>query len=835
MNTRQGMSLYIDRGFRQSLADATRPEWSSHMVDYSRFKQRLKYFARRRAQLRSLIRTESDGCLPESDIYDMVGPKTKFPARPMAVIENDDLADEDCNYELMHSPPCESSDNESSTMNSSAASSVGGGDPYAAIKRRNERSVLRRVSITERNELLDFLQKELHKSAQFYTSEWKKLCGYVRTVDQLDEPDVGTALGRQFNLQSEILELFAFCVMNVVATVQILIRYDAFARAYEGTPLMHYYMKKAVQKPTPFRRLLHHEGLLALANQCEVTYGFDSHYSSSRSMFQDILSLVQKQKTKSNSNFLDETTYSLRKWFLEGLFEDRLGLEPAYLLSRGESLSEEMEKLVVWRQQSKVSSSEPSPETKHLGPLQVFYLILNLLSAFLYCMNYYIVEPSSTLYVNRLGAHDAMSGTLIGMLPLAAFCSSIPYSYWTNRSFRSPFLFSIGAMIFGNLVYAFADVMHDVRFALAGRFIAGLGAPKCIIRRYMADTTPVSLRTTVNAAFGMVVAAGSAMGPAMAILLNRFEYEWYREDDEENADPVVVLDGLTLPGYFMALLWTTFGFIFIMTFDEPNIREGLVEQQQLEAMSTSSPSTTDDLMTIVSGDSALPAANIEYSDAPWHTKLKRFSDLITLPVRLCLFLLFCKVFTIESLVSATSTLTKNRYGWKVDQVGTLGLSMGLLVIPFSLLVGRLSMNYQDHVLMKWLLFAGCFGAFLLVDISDIFGTMNSHYNDGHILAVSPIRYVLGYCISYVSIQAFEGVIGSTLSKVIPTALALGTFNSGLLATLVDTFGRSCGDLFISLAGYISLRQLMNLLFGPSLLILVTCFVLVQRCSDMLAV
>lgn len=827
MHTRQGMTLHIDRGFRQSLEEAARPEWSHAMVNYQRFKQRLKYFARRRAQLRSLLKQELDGCLAESDIYDLVGPKCKFPARPLVLTDNDG------GYELMNGGSGTS--DYDSGMNSSVASSVGG-DPYAAIKRRNERSVLRRVSITERNELLDFIQNELKKAAHFYTEEWKKLCAHVRTAgDSLDDEKLDGAFGHHPDLQSEMLELFAFCVMNIVATVQILIRYDAFARAYEGTPLMHYFMKKSVRKPTPFRQLLHHEELVALSNQYETTYDTSIHYASTRTMFDDILSIVLKQKSKQGANFVDETTYSLRRWFLEGLFEDRLGLEPAYLLSRGESLSEEMEKLVMWRQQNKVTASGPPPETKSLPPLQVFLLTLNLLSALLYCMNYYIVEPSSTLYVNRLGAHDAMSGTLIGMLPLAAFFSSIPYSYWTNRSFRSPFLFSIGALIVGNLVYSFADIVHDVRFALAGRFIAGLGAPKCIIRRYMADTTPVSLRTSVNAAFGMVVAAGSAMGPAMAILLNSVEYEFYK--DEEDATPYVILDGLTLPGYFMAVLWLTFGIIVFMTFDEPNIREGLVEQQELEAASQCSQSSAnnDDFMTVVSGDSALPAANLEYGDAPWHVKLKKFSDLITLPVRLCLFLLFCKVFTIESLVSATSTLSKNRYGWQVNQVGTLGLSMGLLVIPFSILIGRLSMNYQDHVLMKWLILAGCFGSFLLVDVSDLFGSTNAHYNEGHPLAVSPVRYILGYCISYISIQAFEGVIGSTLSKVIPTALALGTFNSGLLATLVDTFGRSCGDLFISLAGYISLRNLMNLLFGPSLLILVLCFILVQRCNDMLAV
>jgi len=91
------------------------------------------------------------------------------------------------------------------------------------------------------------------------------------------------------------------------------------------------------------------------------------------------------------------------------------------------------------------------------------------------------------MYVNRLGAHDAMSGTLIGMMPLAAFVSSLPFSMWTNRSFRYPFITSCCLLIIGNLTYSLADrIGQRVSVALAGRFICGLGAPKCIIRRYMA-------------------------------------------------------------------------------------------------------------------------------------------------------------------------------------------------------------------------------------------------------------------------------------------------------------------------------------------------------------
>lgn len=406
-------------------------------------------------------------------------------------------------------------------------------------------------------------------------------------------------------------------------------------------------------------------------------------------------------------------------------------------------------------------------------------------------------------------------------------------------------------LILGNLLYSMADLLGSVWVALLGRFVSGLGAPKCIIRRYMADTTPVSLRTGVNAGFGMVVAAGSAMGPAMAIVLNKFNYT----SSHIQGLGYVTLNGLTLPGYFMACMWTIFGMVVVLTFREPD-REGLKEQKEMEAQSalkcasstgagtavdSSSVHANDDHSSVISTDSSgVTQQQIdrawEDSNLPaWMIRIGQFFDLVTLPVRICLGLLFCKVFTIESLVSATSALTKNRYKWHVQEVGMLGLTNGLLVIPFSILVGRLSMTNPDHVLMKWLVSMGCFGMFLLVDLSDIVASNTRRYNEGHILAVSPKRYILGYFLSYISIQAFEGVIGSTLSKVIPTALASGTFNSGLLATLVDTFGRACGDLYISAAGFISLRQLMNLLFIPGFLIMLGCLVVIERCRDLLSV
>ena len=75
----------------------------------------------------------------------------------------------------------------------------------------------------------------------------------------------------------------------------------------------------------------------------------------------------------------------------------------------------------------------------------------------------------------------------------------------------------------------------------------------------------------------MVVAAGSAMGPAMAVMLNRIEYVL--------AVPyfgLFIFNGLTLPGYnCMASLWFTFTVIVLATFEEPD-RDGLAEQLAME-------------------------------------------------------------------------------------------------------------------------------------------------------------------------------------------------------------------------------------------------------------
>jgi hypothetical protein len=146
-----------------------------------------------------------------------------------------------------------------------------------------------------------------------------------------------------------------------------------------------------------------------------------------------------------------------------------------------------------------------------------------------------------------------------------------------------------------------------------------------------------------------------------------------------------------------------------------------------------------------------------------------------------------KRIALECIVGSTSIITKNRFGWNIKTVGTLHLVNGIIVIPVSIFSGYLSTLYEDRYLAIWFLSITLFGMAFLLDISDYVNHEDSGtYNEGEQMAVGPRRYIAGSLIAFSGIEACESYVASLMSKVVPSPLAEGTFNSGLLATLVAT-------------------------------------------------
>jgi hypothetical protein len=128
------------------------------------------------------------------------------------------------------------------------------------------------------------------------------------------------------------------------------------------------------------------------------------------------------------------------------------------------------------------------------------------------------------------------------------------------------------------------------------------------------------------------------------------------------------------------------------------------------------------------------------------------------------------------------------------------------------------------------------GMSFLFDPTDLFNPNSSDtFNESDPMAVGPSRYVAGSLIAFSGIEACESYVASLMSKVVPSALAQGTFNSGLLATLVGTGGRAVGDLFITCMGLISIRHLLNLLIIPGSMLVSFSIVLIRWNYDILAV
>ena len=499
-------------GFRQYYEQALRVEdsidWTPHSVDYGLFKKRILYFRKRRSTIKTYLRNSPDSTIPDSTLAAIIGPKAHRPPPPPGGEEkalsnaygiyipfvDDDFSSSstDVPTEIFTTPPAHRSE-----------------------KSYRKRSAMRRISNTERNEVTLFLTVEMNKVAVFYMTQWNYLSQMLVEV------------GPSVQLGNEILELLAHCIINLMALRQSLIRYDAFVRTYDGLPMLSWYMKKMRRHQNSFRKILFHEELNALMETFMKESMFDtSDFQNQWEMLQAADVATQKAEALASRGqvvLIDSFIHAVRHYFLLGAIEDRmLSLEPTFLTERGRSLTAEMKIVSEWR---KNFHRQPAPEARSVfSAYQYFMLSLNIISAFFYCMNYYIVEPSSTMYVNALGAPDYISGMLIGMMPIAAMLSAVGYAIWTNYSFRYPIIVSALLMLTGNIVYASALKYNSVWIALIGRFMTGLGAPKCIIRRYMADTTPVAMRTSVNAAFALAIAVGSALGPAMAIMLNRFDF-----------------------------------------------------------------------------------------------------------------------------------------------------------------------------------------------------------------------------------------------------------------------------------------------------------------------
>ena len=97
------------------------------------------------------------------------------------------------------------------------------------------------------------------------------------------------------------------------------------------------------------------------------------------------------------------------------------------------------------------------------------------------------------------------------------------------------------------------------------------------------------------------------------------------------------------------------------------------------------------------------------------------------------------------------------------------------------------------------------------------------------------RYVAGSLIAFIGVEVCESFTASMMSKVVPSKMAKGTFNAGLLETLVGTGGRAIGDLFVTAMGLLSIRNLLNLLILPGMGLVASSIIMILWNYELLGV
>ena len=860
-----GANSHAD-GLPSPLAPAT--DWSPYYVNYNLLKSHISSYMRRRVKLAELLRDGNQVYLTEEDLRLVLASADDL---ENTAVPADSASDDDVVRMVMQDELGHGRRGGGSSAAAVAAEKVLGlaacNDYFQYVDEPQELQPLdpaeaeRRLSRVERSSFTRLLDAEVERAATFYSTQLVYLAKSIAELDGSESDQQAHEQEKYESVGNEILELLAFVVTNIICLRQILIRYDAFVRTFDGRPLAQWYFQEKMgerdgSSSDHIADLFHLDALVGLemsfatkmTENCDLpSPSYLEAFAKQAAEFRSLLDKTSVSVSRAAGGHIikrDRLIHGMRTlqhYFLLGSGLRGLAMEPKLLLMRGRHLKAEMKQCAEWRETQGLEKDEG--EKLHRD--NILPLALNLLACLLYMLNNYIIEPSAAYYAEALGSSDSMSGLMIGLSPVFAMMSAVGYSIWTNYNYKSPILFACLLTFVGNLLYASALSFNSMTICLVGRALTGLGATRVINRRYVADATPFALRTPANAAFALATALGAALGPAMAIVLADLDFDFVL--------PFLgpqTFNAMTGPGFLMALLWFLFTIVASFTFTEP-VRSGLDELKKRE-LSASAPLPDQQLSSpLERGNSDRSAGKIEddLDEGNLHEAKKVISNSsnngsvrhclrnMTKPVVVTMCIIFMKRVALECLVGSTSVITKNRYGWSIKNVGTLHFVNGMVVIPISILSGWLSQFYQDRYLTLRIMAITLVGMFSLIDFTDLFGSMNENdtYNEGFPFAIGPVRYIIGSLVAFSSIEANESYVASMMSKILPSQLAVGTFNSGLLINLVSTSARAFGDIFITILGSVSIRNLLNLLIIPSTGLVAISMFLVWRNYEAFAV
>ncbi|CAM9520385.1 unnamed protein product [Discosporangium mesarthrocarpum] len=590
-----------------------------------------------------------------------------------------------------------------------------------------------------------------------------------------------TLLRKYEEIGMELADLIWFIHFNVSGLRKILKKHDKQIRGNKIAD--HYLSKRYKTKDAAMPQLYHTEGVSALIGVLKKRVkrkAGEAGLGQGQGYREDA---CNHNTTPASTLFLFREEYSLT----EEVFSSIEEAQNRMLAEQKRTIQEYVQTTMLHQRSGNLLFGEDGlPEEDR--ELDMPSAMINLATTFLYMTNYYIVGPTSVEYSAALGGSPAISGIIIGMTPIASCFSCLLYSWWTNTSYREPLLLCSFLLITGNLLYGLALTYDAFWMVLVGRTLIGLGGARGVNRRYIADTIPYKERTVYSAAFVAVGAMGMSFGPFIAAVLSQVDV---------SLGPFF-FNGLTLPGWFMFLCWLVMGIVTFAIFKEPPHASDETPSNAVKDESKTKPLnpvpgtvTYGATEASVNGNSSMNAGAVieigkggvlgerqplmEFDNAAGNSAGEGEEDddggealddvirtgifAVTTPLLMCLFGYFVNKLIVESAVSSAPLLTQYFFHWSVTEVGMLMAALGLLVLPVNIIVGRMSMHYEDRVLMQALAVLALLGCLMTINL-DVFP-----------FAYTDTQYIIGVSLVFVTLQAHEGVIMSVTSKIIPVELA----------------------------------------------------------------
>ncbi|KZV97883.1 MFS general substrate transporter [Exidia glandulosa HHB12029] len=188
------------------------------------------------------------------------------------------------------------------------------------------------------------------------------------------------------------------------------------------------------------------------------------------------------------------------------------------------------------------------------------YLAVILVCNLLLQISFFIVVSSSNEYAHALGGDSTFSGIVIGIPAVFSIIAILPLMRYDHGTYKLPLHVCCSAQILGHLLYALAYRAQFLYLILIGRMVQGVGFTMLMYcKRYCSDPRFVGIRrrTTLAGAIVITQGLGMTLGPLFGGLLFKIGF------------PNQVFNGLSSPGWIMAVVWLAFWGVANAVYHDP--------------------------------------------------------------------------------------------------------------------------------------------------------------------------------------------------------------------------------------------------------------------------